>query len=118
MKYKIWNRQDKIRGIAPELFLSFEPFKNYNGDIILILNDNNIIVSVENKKILSEVYNIDENLPLNDFMEEYFEKKNKAIVHTDSQNGEYYEFDNELQEELAQSNEDNENVNQMSTGNE
>lgn len=97
MKYKIWNRQDEIRGIAPELFLSFEPFKNYNGDIILILNDNDIIVSVENKKILSEIYNININLQIDLFMKEVFKFNN------------YQENNNEeiLQQELSQSNEDN-----------
>jgi len=74
-KYKLWNKTSKINGIEPSRFLNYEPFKDYDGDIILIYNeDKTKIAQVESKQVLSEIYNIDYNLPLDDFMTVYFEK--------------------------------------------
>ena len=73
--YKLWNRKTKINGMDPSTFLDYAPFKDYNGDIILIYTeDNKTVRQVESKQVLSEIYEIDYNLPLDDFMFEYFEK--------------------------------------------
>lgn len=75
MQYKIWNRQDKINGVAPSHFLNQPTFKNYYGDIILIYNeDTNKVSQVERKDTLAKVYNIDINLGLDGFMSVYFDK--------------------------------------------
>lgn len=89
--YKLWNRTDKINGLEPKVYLSQYPFKNYNGDIILLYLKENIISQVESKEMLSQIYNIDISLPLDDFMNEYFTKS--QLVETD----EKIEEDNENQ---------------------
>ena len=74
MTYKLWNRQETINGVAPSHFLNQEPFKNYSGDIILIIADNGKVSNVECKDILASVYGINKYLPLNEFMTLYFAK--------------------------------------------
>ena len=72
--YKVWNRQDNINGVQPSHFLSREPFKNYNGDIILIYADNGKVSNVECNDILASVYGIDPTIDIDSFMEAYFAK--------------------------------------------
>lgn len=82
MQYKLWNRIDKINGVAPSHFLNQPTFKNYNGDIILIYGDNGKVTQVENKEVLANIYGIDVNLSLDNFMAQYFtilEEMNKQI---------------------------------------
>lgn len=73
MKYKLWNRQDKINGVEPSHFLNQPTFKNYDGDIILIYNGDKVS-QVERKDIFAKVYEIDVNLGLDAFMLTYFDK--------------------------------------------
>lgn len=73
MKYKLWNRVDSINGVAASHFLNQTPFKNYNGDIILIYGESGKVSNIECKDILAKHYNIDRTLPLNSFMTKYFE---------------------------------------------
>ena len=39
MQYKLWNRVDSINGKEASYFLEKQPFKNYEGDIILIYGE-------------------------------------------------------------------------------
>lgn len=94
MLYEIWNRKSDINGVNANYFLSKKPFKNYMGDIILIKSDDGKVINIECKDILAQVYNIDFKLELDDFIKQYLRKI-----------------------ESEKTNEDNENVNQMSTGN-
>lgn len=74
-KYELWDRQTSINGVEASHFLNEHPFKNYNGDIILIYADDEVHVSqIECKEILANIYEIDVNLPLDEFMTEYFSK--------------------------------------------
>lgn len=73
MKYKLWNRVDNINGVTASHFLDKLPFKNYNGDIILIYAESGKVSNVECKDILAKHYNIDKTLPLDSFMSKYFE---------------------------------------------
>lgn len=73
MTYELWDKNSKINGVAASHFLNEQPFKNYNGDIILIYAENGKVSNVECKDILAEIYNIDATLPLDDFMDAYFE---------------------------------------------
>lgn len=72
--YKIWNRIDDINGVEANHFLSQEPFKNYDGDIILIYNIPNRVSQVECKDILAAIYDINANLEIDEFMAQYFAK--------------------------------------------
>ena len=74
MNYSLWNRKDTINGKEASYFLEQKPFKNYEGDIILIYADNGKISQVECKDILAKVYCIDKTLSLDEFMTQYFEK--------------------------------------------
>lgn len=71
MDYKIWNRKDKINGKEASYFLEQLPFKNCTHDIILIYGDNGKVSQVECKEILAKLYNIDINLPIDEFMAQY-----------------------------------------------
>ena len=74
MNYKLWNRTDTINGIEASYFLDNKPFKDYQGDIILIYSEDDKISQVECKDILAKVYDIDKTLSLDEFMTQYFEK--------------------------------------------
>ena len=75
MQYKIWNRQDKINGVEPSHFLNQPTFKNYTGDIILIYaEDTNKVSQVERKDVLANIYELDINLGLDEFMLGYLAK--------------------------------------------
>lgn len=71
MNYSLWNRKDTINGKEASYFLEQKPFKNYEGDIILIYADNGKVSQVECKDILANVYGIDKTLSLDKFMEKY-----------------------------------------------
>lgn len=75
--YKLWNKVDLINGVEPSHFLTKQPFKNYDGDIILIYNDGGRVTNVESKEILASVYGIDKTLSLDEFMAKYFEAISK-----------------------------------------
>ena len=74
MNYKIWDKTSSINGLEPQHFLSKHPFKNYEGDIILIYGEDDEVSQVECKDILAKVYSIDNTLSLDEFMTQYFEK--------------------------------------------
>ena len=74
MNYKVWDKISQINGLEPQHFLSKPPFKNYEGDIILIYGEDYKISQVECKDILASVYEIDKTLSLDEFMTQYFEK--------------------------------------------
>lgn len=74
MTYTIWNKQDAINGVEASVILAKEPFKNYEGDIILISNTGNRIDSIECKGILARVYSISPELDIDTFMQEYIAK--------------------------------------------
>lgn len=71
MNYSLWNRKDTINGKEASYFLEQKPFKNYEGDIILIYSKDGKISQVECKDILASVYGIDKTLSLDEFMLEY-----------------------------------------------
>ncbi|MDY5645595.1 MAG: hypothetical protein SPF22_01095 [Candidatus Onthovivens sp.] len=74
MRYSLWNKADNINGVEASHFLNQSPFKNYSGDIILIFSDDNRVSNVECKEILAKIYDIDDTLPLDEFMTAYKEK--------------------------------------------
>ena len=74
MNYKLWDRIDTINGIEASYFLEQKPFKDYEGDIILIYCEDDKISQVECKDILASVYGIDKTLSLDEFMTQYFKK--------------------------------------------
>ena len=74
MNYKVWDKTSLINGLEPQHFLSKPPFKNYEGDIILIYCEDGKVSQVECKDILAKVYCIDNALSLDEFMTQYFAK--------------------------------------------
>ena len=71
MNYKVWDKTSSINGLEPQHFLSKPPFKNYEGDIILIYGEDYKVSQVECKDILAKVYCIDNTLSLDEFMTQY-----------------------------------------------
>ena len=74
MNYKVWDKTSSINGLEPQHFLSKPPFKNYEGDIILIYGEDDKVSQIECKDILAKVYGIDNTLSLDEFITQYFEK--------------------------------------------
>lgn len=75
MNYKVWNKTEAINGVAASHFLNTPPFKGYNGDIILILSEDNLRVThVECKDIIGDIYGIDKSLPMPEFIAAYSAK--------------------------------------------
>ena len=74
MNYKLWDKTSSINGIEANHFLEKKPFKDYDGDIILIYSENDKVSQVECKDILVKVYDIDKSLSLDEFMSQYFAK--------------------------------------------
>ena len=74
MNYKVWDKTSSINGLEPQHFLSKHPFKDYEGDIILIYVENNKVSQVECKDILASLYGIDKTLSLDEFMTQYLAK--------------------------------------------
>ena len=91
MNYSLWNRKDTINGKEASYFLEQKPFKDYEGDIILIYGKDGKISQVECKDILATVYGIDKTLSLDEFMTQYFSKltsiENIEINETSEING-------------------------------
>ena len=73
-KYVLWDRVSPINGVQAEHFLNEQPFIGYDGDIILIYADETggRVTNVECKDILSQIYNINKSLQLDDFMRQFF----------------------------------------------
>lgn len=71
MQYKLWDRKEAINGKEASYFLGQLPFKNCTHDIILIYAENGKVSQVECKEILANLYNIDINLPIDEFMAQY-----------------------------------------------
>ena len=71
MQYKLWDRKETINGKEASYFLNKLPFKKCTHDIILIYAENGKVSQVECKEILAKVYNIDINLPIDEFMAQY-----------------------------------------------
>ena len=90
-QYKLWNRQDSINGVEANYFLNQDPFKNYNGDIILIYGANGKVSNIECKDILANVYGIDPTLHIHEFMSQYFEVLKKQDEIIDVENNESVE---------------------------
>ena len=78
MNYKLWDKKSSINGVEASYFLNKEPFKSNSGDIILIFNDSGKVSNVESKQVLAKIYEIDETLPIDDFMNAYEEKLNEV----------------------------------------
>ena len=76
MTYTLWDKQTPINGVEASYFLNKEPFKTYKGDIILIYAENGNVSNIESKEVLALVYNINVNLPLDEFMVAYEEVLN------------------------------------------
>ena len=74
-QYKLWDKKSAINNVPATHFLNQNPFKGYNGDIILIYSDDGArVTNVELKDILAKAYGISAVLPLDEFMTQYFEK--------------------------------------------
>lgn len=78
MTYTLWDKQTSINGVEASYFLNKEPFKTYKGDIILVYAENGSVSNIESKEVLALVYNIDVELPLDEFMVAYEEALNSS----------------------------------------
>lgn len=86
--YKVWDRKEYINGVNANHFLEQEPFRNYNGDIILIYAGNGKVSNVECKDILASLYEIDSTLDIDSFMIAYFKKLEEMIEKEEAVNEE------------------------------
>ena len=68
--WTIWDKTSEINGFPAEAFLARNKHLT-NEEVIFLKSVNGRVTQVEGKGILAAVYNIDINLPDNEFIAEY-----------------------------------------------
>ena len=71
--WKVWNKIDKINDQSPEEFFTHNNLFRVD-DIIFIKELEGVVIQVESKRALSNVYGIDIQLDDADFLDEYDRK--------------------------------------------
>lgn len=91
MKYKIWNKQDKINGLNANYFIENLKIQEFDG-VFLIIDDYENVQAIEIDRIIKSVYKLDKTLTTDEVAQEYIrikkEEKNNAIkeqVHLEEQ---------------------------------
>lgn len=70
MTYKIWNKEDEINGVDANRVIDNLGIKP-DDEVFLILDDTDSVHFIEISRIIKSVYNLDENLSVDEVAEEY-----------------------------------------------
>lgn len=70
MTYKIWNKKDKINGVDANRIIDNLGIKP-DDEVFLILDNNDSVHFIEISRIIKSVYDLDENLSVDEVAEEY-----------------------------------------------
>lgn len=74
MRYTVWNKQDKIKGLDAQYFIDNLKIQDSDGVFLVYKNDN--LQAIEIDRIIKGVYNLDENLTTEEVAQEYIRIKN------------------------------------------
>ena len=84
MKYKIWNKKDKINNVDAEYVINSLNIRE-TDNVFLIIDHLNEVQCIEIDRIIKGVYNLDANLSVEEVAEEYIrikeEEKQQAETH-------------------------------------
>lgn len=79
MMYKIWNKQDEINGVEADRIIANLGIKP-DDEVFLILDNTDSVHFIEISRIIKAVYNLDENLSVEEVAEEYIRiKENEEL---------------------------------------
>lgn len=79
MTYKIWNKQDKINGVEADRIIANLGIKS-DDEVFLILDNTDSVHFIEISRIIKAVYDLDENLSVEEVAEEYIRiKENEKL---------------------------------------
>ena len=79
MKYKIWNKIDKINGIEADHFIDNLKIQEHD-EVFLILDSADNVQCVEISSTIKGVYNLDANLSVEEVAEEYIRIKEEEKI--------------------------------------
>lgn len=106
MKYKIWNKIDKINNVDSQHFIKNLNIQQSDG-VFLILDNNTNVKSVEIDRVIKSVYNLDANLSCEEVAQKYLEIKQQE------EQKQKEEIENKLKQEgeIEQLKKENANIN-------
>lgn len=79
MTYKIWNKEDKINGVDADRIIDNLGIKP-DDEVFLILDNTDSVRFIEVSRIIKSVYDLDENLSVDEVAEEYIRiKENEKL---------------------------------------
>lgn len=74
MKYKIWNKQDKINGVDAEYVINSLNIRDTDG-VFLVVDHLDEVQAIEIDRIIKGVYSLDANLTTDEVAKEYIRIK-------------------------------------------
>lgn len=79
MMYRIWNKEDKINGVEADRIIASLGIKP-DDEVFLILDNTDSVHFIEISRIIKAVYDLDENLSVEEVAEEYIRiKENEKL---------------------------------------
>lgn len=86
MQYKIWNKKDEINNADADYIINSLNIKK-DDEVFLIFDDSSIVLNVEIVRIIKMVYELDDNLTVDEVAQEYIrimeQQKETEIPSTD-----------------------------------
>lgn len=70
MQYKIWNKKDEINNADADYIINSLNIKK-DDEVFLIFDDSSIVLNVEIVRIIKMVYELDDNLTVDEVAQEY-----------------------------------------------
>lgn len=74
MKYKIWNKKEKINNVDAEYVINSLNIREEDG-VFLIIDHLNEVQAIEIDRVIKSVYNLDKNLSVEEVAQEYIRIK-------------------------------------------
>jgi hypothetical protein len=84
MTYKIWNKEDKINGVDADRIIDNLGIKP-DDEVFLILDNADSVHFIEISRIIKSVYDLDENLSVDEVAEEYIRIKEKEKLQNENE---------------------------------
>ena len=83
MKYKVWNKQDKINNVDAEYVINSLNIRETDG-VFLIIDHLEEVQCIEIDRIIKSVYNLDANLSVEEVAQEYIRIKEEEKLQAEN----------------------------------
>lgn len=104
MQYKIWNKKDEINNADADYIINSLNIKK-DDEVFLIFDDSSIVLNVEIVRIIKMVYELDDNLTVDEVAQEYIrimeQQKETEIPSTDDPMVRILALENSINEIMA-----------------